>query len=764
MISYAQNLEDVVLNRIFYDKPKGFYVDVGAHDPTEFSVTRHFYDKGWHGINIEPIPQSFGRFRRERPRDVNLNLAIGARHNVLSIYEVLGAPELSSLDEKIAAEAARKVGSSLRSFTVEVRTLAEICEMYCREPIDFIKIDVEGREKNVILGGDWKKFRPTMLVVESTVPNSGKITNWEKPDEFADWQAWEPLIIEFGYCFVYYDGLNRYYLHMEYEHLKTRFCIPVTPLQDDFTLYKDLRIALEEQERADSLEKEKAGLGRKLNTLENAVFQEKDIRWTQMIQALEKDKPGFMAEQQTLEQKVQELKSYFTDQEKRIFRLIEKNSELYGQVNELEAENKSLSRNIENLEVEKKDLGQKMVDAQMESGRLQNLVAEERKTSGVLRETQHKLSNAQAKIKKLEAQLGEASKTNNVLRETSESVRRELEKERAVPRLSRVISSLFSFRGPSGVSDQASEEATGKLAALEEQKTRVIRKAGVEEEKLMRLNNRARKDKTMEQVPEATSPCSRLTHSMLCSGWEKVANEARKEFELARLAFVPELELELKSGRDLPHAKWAGITHVPARLPGWMAKTEMYKPFTTDLSASEAWKTANGWCQRLFAFSEDHANILARSGIPIAALKYPLPEVAKRWSWEGFEANPEKKIIQVGWWLARMHAIHLLPESDYRKLWVRRPGPNMDDIFAAERAHLKKRLIFFDHMDSSVTVYDDLPLKEYEERLFANIAFAHYYNASAMDFLLQCIARCTPILVNALPAVREYLGDEYPLY
>jgi hypothetical protein len=81
MISYAQNLEDVVLNRVFKSKPTGFYIDVGAHDPVEQSVTKYFHDLGWRGINIEPVRSSYWKFDKERPRDINLNLAVGARQD-----------------------------------------------------------------------------------------------------------------------------------------------------------------------------------------------------------------------------------------------------------------------------------------------------------------------------------------------------------------------------------------------------------------------------------------------------------------------------------------------------------------------------------------------------------------------------------------------------------------------------------------------------------------------------------------------------------
>ena len=78
MISFAQNFEDVMLWRVFRDQPTGFYVDVGAADPTKNSVTKWFYDLGWSGINIEPQPEYFKTLQLQRARDTNLNCGVGA--------------------------------------------------------------------------------------------------------------------------------------------------------------------------------------------------------------------------------------------------------------------------------------------------------------------------------------------------------------------------------------------------------------------------------------------------------------------------------------------------------------------------------------------------------------------------------------------------------------------------------------------------------------------------------------------------------------
>ena len=78
IISYAQNREDILLWRALRDLRKGFYIDVGAEDPTQDSVTRAFYERGWQGINVEPVQGHFDKLCTERPRDLTLQVAIGS--------------------------------------------------------------------------------------------------------------------------------------------------------------------------------------------------------------------------------------------------------------------------------------------------------------------------------------------------------------------------------------------------------------------------------------------------------------------------------------------------------------------------------------------------------------------------------------------------------------------------------------------------------------------------------------------------------------
>jgi FkbM family methyltransferase len=203
MISYAQNYEDVMLARAFKGRTDGFYVDVGAMDPTEGSVTKFFYDLGWHGVNVEPDSRFHQRLITERPRDINLNVALGETQSELPFYE-LEAQGISTFDVEHRDYFIER-GVTYRVRKQPVTTLAAICETHVRTDIDFLMIDAEGWEGPIVRGGDWKKFRPIVLVLEATKPYSHTPV----------WDSWEPEVLAAGYCMVYYDGLNRFYVRDE---------------------------------------------------------------------------------------------------------------------------------------------------------------------------------------------------------------------------------------------------------------------------------------------------------------------------------------------------------------------------------------------------------------------------------------------------------------------------------------------------------------------------------------------------------------------
>jgi FkbM family methyltransferase len=150
MISYAQNFEDVMIARLFDAGYRGFYVDIGAAHPDFLSVTRHFYDEGWSGINVEPAFRFYPLLCETRPRDINLQCAIGTSPGLATFYEIPKFAENSTL-ERIVPDRLAVAELIATPHEVEVVRLADLCDLHVKErTIDFMKIDVEGGELGVL--------------------------------------------------------------------------------------------------------------------------------------------------------------------------------------------------------------------------------------------------------------------------------------------------------------------------------------------------------------------------------------------------------------------------------------------------------------------------------------------------------------------------------------------------------------------------------------------------------------------------------------
>jgi FkbM family methyltransferase len=215
-VSYAQNFEDVILWRALHDAGSGFYIDVGAHSPFVDSVTRAFYERGWRGINLEPNADLFAQYAEARPGDVSLNLAVGERPGRLEMA-IVGATGLSTLDEAEARRLADR-GVAIERQAVDVVTLDRVWQDHvpAGQAVHFLKVDVEGYEREVVAGNAWREHRPWIVVVEATRPGTREPAH----------ATWEPLLLEAGYRHVYADGLNRFYLAAEHDALAGAFLHP----------------------------------------------------------------------------------------------------------------------------------------------------------------------------------------------------------------------------------------------------------------------------------------------------------------------------------------------------------------------------------------------------------------------------------------------------------------------------------------------------------------------------------------------------------
>ncbi len=267
-VSYAQNYEDVMLWRALKNIEHGFYIDIGANDPEHDSVTKLFYDKGWRGINVEPVSQWFNRLEECRIRDINLQTAVGSTTGTLTLYE-LPDTGLSTLDLAIAERHEKARGYQKIKREVPVETLTDICQKYHEKPIHFLKIDVEGAEKAVIEGLDLKLIRPWIIVIESTLPNT----------QIEDYELWESELLEAHYFFIYFDGLNRFYLADEHKALAAHFKAPPNVF-DEFISQQQLNSEL----RAERAEENVAQLETDLNQQESIRTQlESDLNQLESI-------------------------------------------------------------------------------------------------------------------------------------------------------------------------------------------------------------------------------------------------------------------------------------------------------------------------------------------------------------------------------------------------------------------------------------------------------------------------------------------------
>jgi len=211
-----------------------------------------------------------------------------------------------------------------------------------------------------------------------------------------------------------------------------------------------------------------------------------------------------------------------------------------------------------------------------------------------------------------------------------------------------------------------------------------------------------------------------------------------------------------------PHmTDWVGFIHVPPAVPDWFQLELSNKAIMN----TEAWKLSYPQCKGLFTLSAYHKNSLkSYLDVPIENLFHPTEFPALTWSWERFNRNKEKKIVQVGYWLRKLYSIYLLQGHHYQKVFLRANHPDLDKFLKAEYENSAFKHLLTEDVMQSTQILSFLSNKKYDELLSENIVFLDLYDASANNAVIECIARNTPILVNKIEPVVEYLGEEYPFY
>ena len=211
-LSYAQNLEDFQLSLAFPDQTSGFYIDIGGGHPVADNVSLWFYERGWSGLVVEPQAALAAMYAHVRPRDAVVPCLVGRTEGEVDFHVFERFHGLSTIVPGHAGVAAG-LGEVPRVERRAMTTLAALCSAHGVGTIDFLKVDVEGAEADVLAGNDWARFRPRVVVLEAIAPGTGAPA----------WDAFEPFLLAQGYGFVLFDTLNRFYVASEHPKIAARF-------------------------------------------------------------------------------------------------------------------------------------------------------------------------------------------------------------------------------------------------------------------------------------------------------------------------------------------------------------------------------------------------------------------------------------------------------------------------------------------------------------------------------------------------------------
>lgn len=180
--SYAQYGEDLLLQGFLGEKwswsYKGFYVDIGAHHPKKLSNTKIYSDAGWRGINVDASEEAIRVFARMRRRDINVNVGIGKTPGILNYYRMSVSP-MNTFSKAFAEKAIAEGVKLLKTVQVPVITLKDLLDRHLPkgQAIDFLSIDCEGLDLEILESNDWQAYRPEYILIE--IHTEGK--NWTIP-------------------------------------------------------------------------------------------------------------------------------------------------------------------------------------------------------------------------------------------------------------------------------------------------------------------------------------------------------------------------------------------------------------------------------------------------------------------------------------------------------------------------------------------------------------------------------------------------------
>ena len=241
LVSHAQNFEDVLLWRALGHIENGRYVDIGAQDPVVDSVSLAFYERGWRGVHVEPSAEYAALLRQSRPEETVIEAVVGEQAGLVTFFEIPGTG--ISTGQAEIAEFHAKNGWKPRKISVPSVRLEEVFAEIDGE-IHWLKIDVEGMEREVLESWRASERRPWVVLVEATYPTSQIRTE----------QAWIDQLSDRGYEAVFFDGISQYFVHRARKEIAGKFNASIN-IFDDFVVAPHHFSAIRLRERIDGLDK-----------------------------------------------------------------------------------------------------------------------------------------------------------------------------------------------------------------------------------------------------------------------------------------------------------------------------------------------------------------------------------------------------------------------------------------------------------------------------------------------------------------------------
>lgn len=197
---------------------------------------------------------------------------------------------------------------------------------------------------------------------------------------------------------------------------------------------------------------------------------------------------------------------------------------------------------------------------------------------------------------------------------------------------------------------------------------------------------------------------------------------------------------------------WIGILHVPFEAPPWFLSNVSPE----QIFASDLWQRSRPYCQGVICLARSlEADLkIYDPDLPTLSVRHPTSFDAPAFNPDAYRAA--QKVVQVGDWLRKLQAIHQLRAPEHARIMLLKP--QTEEFLEREIAE------FGDHRDPSVDMRYLVPDEEYDALLSSSVVLCLLYGTAANNVVIECLARATPILINPLPAVVEYLGQDYPFY